>query len=89
VQSHHIPTFPQLCHYHLLTVGVVAERTDSPTVHIYTQFAPFISSGGNTQSIATAFFYIHIMGKLTETRVAIGMTQVASHLAPADASQCI
>jgi hypothetical protein len=29
------------------------------------------------------------MGKLTETRVAIGMTQVASHLAPADASQCI
>ena len=33
--------------------------------------------------------YIIIIGELTEARVAIGMTQVASHLAPADAGQCI
>ena len=33
--------------------------------------------------------YIIIIGELTETLVAIGMTQVASHLAPADAGQCI
>ena len=33
--------------------------------------------------------YIIIIGELTETRVTIGMTQVASHLAPADAGQCI
>ena len=33
--------------------------------------------------------YIIIIGELTEARVAIGMTQVASHFAPADAGQCI
>jgi hypothetical protein len=63
--------------------------------HIYMEVIAFVDTFHQVATSDDKAFtnlqpvYIIIIGELTEARVAIGMTQVASHLAPADAGQCI